>query len=78
MTTYYVDVTTGLDTDTGLSEALAWQTLGYAANQVAAGDLVYVKNTASYVVADPDTATVVFEITTAGTSPVAGSYKTTV
>jgi len=66
MTTYYVDVTTGDNSDTGLTEALAWADLGYAANQVAAGDLVYVKNTASYVVADPDTATCVFEITTAG------------
>ena len=41
--TYYVDDTTGLDTDSGLTEALAWKTLGKAADEVAAGDHVYVK-----------------------------------
>jgi len=65
---YYVDVTTGDNGDTGLTEALAWADLGYAANQVAAGETVYVKASASYTADDPDTATTNWEITTAGTS----------
>ena len=40
---YYVDKSTGSNADTGLTEALAWETLTYALSQVAAGDKVYVK-----------------------------------
>ncbi|MGD9632180.1 MAG: right-handed parallel beta-helix repeat-containing protein [Pirellulales bacterium] len=47
-TTYYVDVTTGSDSDDGLSEGNAWQTLSKAASTLAAGDTVYVKASASY------------------------------
>lgn len=68
MATYYVDVTTGDNGDNGTTEALAWADLGYAANQVAAGDIVYVKASASYTADDPDTATTNWEITTAGTA----------
>lgn len=44
MATYYVDVATGNNTDTGLSEALAWADPGYAAQQMAEGDWCYVKS----------------------------------
>jgi hypothetical protein len=67
VTTYYVDVTTGNDGDDGLTEGDAWQTLGFAASQVAAGDLVYVKASASYVVQDGATGAIL-TIDTAGTA----------
>jgi len=63
---YFVDVTTGNNGDSGLTEALAWKDLGFAANQVAADDKVWVKASASYIADDPDTATTNWEITTAG------------
>jgi len=65
---YYVDVTTGDDGDTGLSEALAFATLGFAANTIAAGEICYVKASASYTADDPDTATTCWEVTTVGTA----------
>lgn len=37
MTTYYIDATTGDDSDTGLTEALAWQTIGKISTEFAAG-----------------------------------------
>ena len=42
MPTYYVSATTGDDTDTGLSAALAWATITKAVGMVAAGDTVYI------------------------------------
>jgi len=65
---YFVDVTTGNDGDSGLTEELAFATLGFAANTVAAGEKVWVKASASYTADDPDTATTNWEITTAGGS----------
>lgn len=47
-TVYYVDVTTGSDSDDGLSEGDAWQTIGKAMDTIAAGDFVWVKGSASY------------------------------
>jgi len=48
MPTYYVDAATGLDSDTGLTEALAWLTIDKAMNTVAAGDKVWVKGGIDY------------------------------
>ena len=62
---YYVDVTTGDDGDSGLTEALAFATLSFAAGTVAAGELVYVKGSASYVVEDASNDCVLY-IDTAG------------
>ena len=72
MTVYYVDVTSGDNSDTGLTEGLAWKDLGYAANQVSADDKVWVKASASYTADDPDTATCNWEVDTAGavTTPI--------
>lgn len=50
--TYYVDVTSGDDGDTGLTEELAWATLAKAADTADAGDTVYVKASARYYVED--------------------------
>jgi hypothetical protein len=74
MATYYVDVTTGDDSDTGLTEALAWQTLEKAADSVAAGDKVWVKASASYVVKDSG-ASCVMQVTIAGTSASAITFE---
>ena len=53
MTDYHVDVTTGDNGDTGLTEALAWQTLEYAmATAGTGGHKIWVKGSASYVVQD--------------------------
>ena len=50
---YYVDVTTGNDTDDGSTELLAWATLAKAADTATTiGDKVWVKASASYVVQD--------------------------
>lgn len=49
---YYVDVTTGNDGDDGLSEVNAFATLEHAAGVIAAGEIVYVKASANYVVED--------------------------
>jgi hypothetical protein len=43
LATYYVDAATGNNGDTGLSEALAWATVQFAADTAVAGDKVYVK-----------------------------------
>jgi len=48
MATYYVSNATGLDTDSGLTEALAWKTVDKAMNTVAAGDKVWVKADGNY------------------------------
>lgn len=48
MATYYVSTATGLDTDSGLTEALAWKTVDKAMNTVAAGDKVWVKADGNY------------------------------
>jgi hypothetical protein len=48
MTDYYVDNATGSDADTGLSEALAWETIQHAANTAVAGDTVYIKGGTPY------------------------------
>ncbi len=48
MPTYYVDDATGDDGDDGLSEGNAFATIDHAANTVAAGDHVYIKNTNDY------------------------------
>jgi len=42
MTTYYVRASMGNDGNTGLSPAQAWLTIDHAANNVAAGDTVYI------------------------------------
>jgi len=46
--TYYVSAATGNDSDTGLTEALAWLTVDKAMNTVAAGDKVWVKADGNY------------------------------
>lgn len=68
MATYYVDITTGNDADDGLSEGNAWQTFAKTqSNPIAAGDLVYVKGSATYTtrliisVVGTATAQIVFE-----------------
>lgn len=67
MATYYVSNATGDDSDTGLTEALAWATIDKAMNTVSAGDTVYVKADGNYnEIAIIDTvgtssATIVFE-----------------
>ena len=48
MATYYVSAATGSDSDTGLSEALAWLTIDKAMNTVVAGDKVWVKADGNY------------------------------
>jgi len=53
MTDYHVDVTSGDNGDTGLTEALAWQTLEYAmATAGTGGHKIWVKGSAPYVVQD--------------------------
>ena len=49
MATYYVSAATGNDSDSGLSEALAWLTIDKGMNTVAAGDKVWVKADGDYV-----------------------------
>ena len=51
MTTYYVDGAVGSDANLGTSEGAgnAWLTIDHAMNTVVAGDLVYVKASATYV-----------------------------
>lgn len=49
MATYYVSDATGDDSDTGLTEALAWATIDKAMNTVAADDTVYVKADGDYL-----------------------------
>lgn len=49
MSTYYVSNATGNDADSGLTEVLAWATIGKAMNTVAAGDKVYVKGDGDYI-----------------------------
>lgn len=68
MATYYVDITTGDDADTGLTEALAWKTFAKTQSApIAAGDKVYVKGSATYTtrlvisVVGTTTAPIVFE-----------------
>ena len=46
--TYYVSAATGNDSDTGLTEALAWLTVDKAMNTVATGDKVWVKADGNY------------------------------
>ena len=65
MATYYVDVTSGDDGDTGLSEVLAWQNLHHAGDNVVAGDTIHVKGSAPYVVEDGSN-DCVLQITMAG------------
>lgn len=48
MTTYYVSAATGNDSDTGLTEALAWLTIDHAMNTIAEGDKVWVKADGNY------------------------------
>lgn len=48
MATYYVSAATGLDADSGLTEALAWLTIDKAMNTVVAGDKVWVKADGNY------------------------------
>ena len=58
MATYYVDKAVGDNANLGTSEGAgnAWETIDYAMGQVAAGDLVYVKASATYTErADVDT-----------------------
>lgn len=77
---YYVDVTTGDDGDTGLSEELAFATLSHAADTIAAGETCYVKASASYVVEDGANDCVMY-ITTAGAAASTINwigYKTTI
>ena len=64
---YYVDVTSGADGDSGLTEALAFQTLAKAADMIDDGDYVFVKASASYIVQDGATGAVM-EIDDAGTT----------
>lgn len=68
MATYYVDMVNGLDTNSGLSEALAWKTLDKTQTApIVAGDKVFVEATADYTetltitVVGTATAPVVFE-----------------
>jgi len=49
---YYVDVTTGDDGDSGLSEELAFATLAHAIDMVAAGEKVWVKASGDYETED--------------------------
>ena len=42
-TTYYLDVNTGNDSNTGLSEAAAWQTFQHAINTLQPGDTVLIR-----------------------------------
>jgi len=55
-TVYYVDVTTGSDSDNGTTEALAWQTFDKACRSVGVGtgngEIVYVKASAPYTSVD--------------------------
>ena len=73
MAIYFIDDDTGLDSDTGLSEALAWKTIDKAMNTVAAGDKVWVKNTNDYTetvtidTAGTSTAWIIFEGYTSST-----------
>jgi hypothetical protein len=64
---YYVDVTTGDDGDTGLTEALAFQTLSHLADTIAAGEIAYVKASASYTVQDGAN-DAIMQLTTAGSA----------
>jgi hypothetical protein len=68
VTTYFVDTTTGSDTNDGLSEVDAWATLGKTQTApIAAGDKVWVKGSADYTealtltVVGTATAPIVFE-----------------
>ena len=60
MATYYVDGLNGSDAAAGTSEGTAWKTIDKAMNTVAAGDKVWIEDTATY----NETAT----IDTAGTA----------
>jgi hypothetical protein len=71
-TTYYLDVTTGNDTDTGLTEALAWQTFDKACRSLTAGDTVYVKASASYTAVDTNDANI--DINEIGTATAANNF----
>lgn len=74
MTTYFVDVTSGDDSDTGLTEALAWQTLSKAADTAVGGDFVWVKGSASYVVQDGAN-DCIMQVTVAGGSTTLVEYE---
>ena len=74
---YYVDVTTGLDTDTGLTEALAWQTLHHAIDSMSDGDKCWVKASADYVVEDGANDCILYTDTAAGEYYTFEGYHTT-
>ena len=65
--TYYVDNANGNDGNDGSTEGLAWASLSHAADQVAAGDIVYVQSGTDYTAQDGANGCVL-QLTTVGTA----------
>ena len=78
MTVYYVDVTTGDDSENnGLTERLAWQSLHHAIDTMSDGDKCWVKASADYVVEDGANDCILYVDTTASEYYTFEGYHTT-